>query len=152
MTSSNPQRFKDIEGIDAGSHTIINVTDPVNDQDAATKNFSKNASNLASGTVPAAVFPALSGDVSNSAGSFTITVNGLKGVSLPTLTTGYLNYSSGTGQWALSAIPSVSWNCNEIVLTQNRTIPANQCIVLVGPLTLGTYTLTLGSNARMRIL
>ena len=41
-------------GLDNNNNTIINVSDPVNDQDAATKNFSSNASNISSGTLAVA--------------------------------------------------------------------------------------------------
>ena len=41
-------------GLDNNSKTIQNVADPSNAQDAATKSYCTNASNLASGTVPAA--------------------------------------------------------------------------------------------------
>jgi phage-related tail fiber protein len=63
------KRFLATNGFDANSKTITNVVDPVNAQDAATKAFSSNASNLSSGTVPAAQLPALSGDISTTQGS-----------------------------------------------------------------------------------
>ena len=51
---ANLNRFKANKGLDNNSQTIINVADPVNAQDAATKNFTSNASNLTSGTVSVA--------------------------------------------------------------------------------------------------
>jgi len=47
-------RLKARFGLDNNSNTITNVADPINAQDVSTKNFSTNASNLASGTVPIA--------------------------------------------------------------------------------------------------
>ena len=67
-------RFLVKNGINNNNKTIINVADPVNAQDAATKNFSTNASNLASGTIPALVFPALTGDATTTAGSLAVTL------------------------------------------------------------------------------
>ena len=68
------KRFIASNGLDANSKSIINVTDPVNPQDAATKNSASNASNLASGTVPASVMPAHTGDVTSSAGNVALTL------------------------------------------------------------------------------
>lgn len=48
---ANLNRFKANKGLDNNSLTIINVADPVNAQDAATKNFSANASNITAGTL-----------------------------------------------------------------------------------------------------
>lgn len=45
------KRFIAKNGLDNNQQTITSVADPVNAQDAATKNFSSNASNLTSGTV-----------------------------------------------------------------------------------------------------
>lgn len=45
------KRFIAANGLDGNSKSIINVTDPTNAQDVATKAYSTNASNLASGTV-----------------------------------------------------------------------------------------------------
>lgn len=45
------KRFIATNGLDANSKSIINVTDPTNAQDAATKNSASNASNLTTGTV-----------------------------------------------------------------------------------------------------
>jgi hypothetical protein len=45
------KRFMATNGLDANSKSITNVTDPTGAQDAATKNFSSNATNLTSGTV-----------------------------------------------------------------------------------------------------
>lgn len=67
-------RFKASAGLDGNSKTITNVTDPTNAQDAATKAFSTNASNLASGTVPAARLPAYTGDVTSTAGTVALTL------------------------------------------------------------------------------
>ena len=67
-------RFIGANGLDANSKTITNVTDPVNAQDAATKNSASNASNLTSGTIPATVMPAHIGDVTSSAGNLTLTL------------------------------------------------------------------------------
>ena len=70
------KRFIAVNGLDANSKTIINVTDPVGAQDAATKNFATNASNLASGTVPVAQMPAFTGgDATSSAGSVNLTLS-----------------------------------------------------------------------------
>lgn len=48
--------------LDMGSQQINNVADPSSAQDAATKNFSSNATNLASGTVAVGRLPVLVGD------------------------------------------------------------------------------------------
>lgn len=48
------KRFLAKNGVDNNSNTLVNVADPVNAQDAATKAYATNASNLASGTVPTA--------------------------------------------------------------------------------------------------
>lgn len=45
------KRFIATNGLDANSKSIINITDPTNAQDAATKNSASNASNLTTGTV-----------------------------------------------------------------------------------------------------
>lgn len=71
---SNLKRFISKSGLDANSLTITNVADPIGAQDAATKHFSTNASNLASGTLPATVMPAHTGDVTSSAGSLALTL------------------------------------------------------------------------------
>jgi hypothetical protein len=52
--------------------------------------------------VSTTLLPALSGDVSSSAGSGSLTVTGLKGVALPTLATGYLYYDTSGGTWSFS--------------------------------------------------
>ena len=66
---SNSARFKVKNGLDNGVNTIINVADPVNAQDAMTKNYGTNASNISSGTLAAALLPAFTGDVTSPAGS-----------------------------------------------------------------------------------
>ena len=48
------KRFSAVHGLDANNLTIVNVVDPVNPQDVATRNFSSNADNLASGTLDVA--------------------------------------------------------------------------------------------------
>ena len=48
--------FHAVSGFDGSSQTITNVADPVNIQDAATKNSSSNATNLTSGTLAVSRF------------------------------------------------------------------------------------------------
>lgn len=72
--ASTQNRFKPNKGIDGAGFTVINVADPVNAQDAATKNFSSNANNLTSGTVAAARFPAFTGDATTVAGAVALTL------------------------------------------------------------------------------
>lgn len=48
---STKVRFSGLSGLDAKNTTIINLADPVNQQDAVTKIFSTNASNLSTGTI-----------------------------------------------------------------------------------------------------
>lgn len=48
------KRFLAKNGVDNNSNTLTNVADPVNAQDAATKAYATNATNLATGTVPTA--------------------------------------------------------------------------------------------------
>jgi phage-related tail fiber protein len=68
------KRFVARNGLDSNSQTITSVADPVNAQDASTKNFSSNASNLTVGTLAAARLPAHTGDVTSSAGSAALTL------------------------------------------------------------------------------
>ena len=73
---ADQKRFVVKNGLDNNNQTITSVADPVNPQDASNKAFSSNASNLSSGTLPAARLPALTGDVKTSAGSnSTVLVN-----------------------------------------------------------------------------
>lgn len=67
-------RFLALTGLNNNGQTIINVADPVNAQDVATKHYATNASNLTSGTVPAAVMPAFTGDATSTAGSTALTL------------------------------------------------------------------------------
>ena len=67
---ADQKRFVAKNGLDNNNQTIQQVADPVNPQDASTKAFSSNASNLASGTMPVGRMPALTGgDVTSTAGS-----------------------------------------------------------------------------------
>ena len=66
------KRFQARAGLDNNLQTIIGVANPVNAQDASTKSFSSNASNLTTGTLPAARLPAFTGDASVAAGTSTI--------------------------------------------------------------------------------
>ena len=69
------KRFQAKNGLDNNSKTITGVANPVNAQDAATKDFSSNASNLTAGTLSAARLPAFTGDASVAAGTSTITLS-----------------------------------------------------------------------------
>lgn len=71
---STAKRFLVKNGLDNNSVTITNVADPVGAQDAATKNFSSNATNLTSGSLAAARLPAFSGDATSTAGTATLTL------------------------------------------------------------------------------
>jgi hypothetical protein len=67
---------------------------------------SLNASNLASGTVPAAQMPALTGDVTSTVGTVATTVAKIQGVSVSATapTSGQvLSYNSGSSQWIPTA-------------------------------------------------
>lgn len=44
------------------------------------------------------------------------------------------------------------WVQVETKLTKDRSISADRCVILVGPLNMQSFTLTLGSNAKLRIL
>lgn len=46
------KKFVAKNGVDNNNQTLVNVADPVNSQDVATKNFASNASNLTSGIIP----------------------------------------------------------------------------------------------------
>lgn len=52
-------------GLDNNSNPITNIADPTNAQDAATKNFSTNATNITSGTVPTARLGTGTGSATN---------------------------------------------------------------------------------------
>lgn len=85
---STQKRFFSKNGFDANNTTLVNVSDPVNAQDAATKNSASNASNLTSGTVAVARLPALTGDATSTAGSgvLTLAVSGVTAGTYPKVT------------------------------------------------------------------
>ena len=68
------EKFIAKNGLNNNNNTISNVLDPVNAQDAATKNFSINASNLSTGTVSATLLPAFTGDATSTAGTSALTL------------------------------------------------------------------------------
>ena len=71
---SNHIRLKSTYGLDANSITITNVATPVLGTDAVNLSYSTNASNLASGTIPAAQMPAHTGDATSTAGTVALTL------------------------------------------------------------------------------
>ena len=68
------EKFIAKNGLNNNNNTISNVLDPVNPQDASTKNFSINASNLSTGTVSATLLPAFTGDATSTAGTSALTL------------------------------------------------------------------------------
>ena len=68
------KRFIAKSGLDANGISIIGLVDPTNATDAVTKQYATNASNLASGTVPAAQLPALTGDITTTVGTAATTL------------------------------------------------------------------------------
>lgn len=109
------KRFIAANGLDANSKTIINVTDPVNAQDAVTKNFSTNASNLAAGTIPAAVMPAYTGDVTSSAGSLALSLVTQAGLTAGSYTNSNITVNSK------GVITAISNGSSTITLTGDVT-------------------------------
>ena len=112
MTS---KRFIVKNGLDNNSQTIINVSDPVNAQDAATKNFSSNANNITSGILAIAY---------GGTGVSAFTANGaLYVTSSNTLTSGTLPILSGgtsanTATGAFNALaPSQTGNSGKYLTT-----------------------------------
>jgi hypothetical protein len=118
------KRFIASNGLDANSKTIINVTDPVNPQDVATKNSASNASNLNAGTIPASVMPAHTGDVTASAGNIALT--------LATVNSNVGSFGSST------AVPIVTVNAKGLV-TGVTTSSISGAITIAGDAT-GTGT------------
>jgi hypothetical protein len=68
------KRFIAKSGLDANGVSIIGLAEPTNATDAVTKQYSDNASNIGSGTLPAARLPALTGDVTTTVGTVATTL------------------------------------------------------------------------------
>jgi hypothetical protein len=111
------KRFIAANGLDANSKTIANVTDPVLAQDASTKNFSSNASNLAAGTVPAAQMPAHTGDVSSSAGAVALTL---------------ATVNSDTGAFTLA---NITVNAKGLITAASSGTPPASSVSITGDIT-----------------
>jgi hypothetical protein len=104
-------RFVAKNGLDNNSKTITSVADPVNAQDASTKNFSSNADNLTAGTVAAARMPAFTGDATSSAGSTALTLANVvtagTGIKITFNAKGLV---TGSASLAAADIPSLDWS------------------------------------------
>jgi hypothetical protein len=68
------KRFIAKTGLDANGISIIGLAEPTNATDAVTKQYSNNAANIGSGTLPAARLPALTGDVTTTVGTVATTL------------------------------------------------------------------------------
>lgn len=113
------KRFIGANGLDANSKTIINVTDPVNAQDAATKNFASNAGNLSSGTLASTVMPAHTGDATSSSGSVALTL---------------ATVNSNTGSFGAStSVPIITVNAKGLI-TAVSTATISSTVTLAGDL------------------
>ncbi len=69
------KRFLAQKGLDNNNYTLVNVADPVNPQDAATKAFSTNANNLTTGTIAGSIL----GNSTLFVGTTAITLNRASG-------------------------------------------------------------------------
>jgi len=112
------RKFIAQNGLDSNSKTITNVADPVNAQDAVTKSFASNASNLTSGTLPAAQMPAHTGDVTSTVGA----------VALVLAASGVTAGAYGSG----SAIPTITVDAKGRVTSVTTNAASSTSVALSG--------------------
>lgn len=123
------KRFVAKNGLDNNNKTITNVANPVNAQDVSTRNFSSNADNLLSGTLPTARLPAFTGDLVSTQGSNYLSLNNT-GVSV-----GTYGSASTCGQFVADAKGRITSAANiPIVIAQNAVIDLVNDLALKAPL------------------
>ena len=121
-------------GFDANNASITNVADPTNAQDVATKSYSQNASNLATGTVPTARL------ASGTASSSTYLRGDSTWQSLPATTT-----ITGTDQQILANSTYSSAQSGSVTLSFPSTVALTN-LTISGDLTVNGTTTNLNST------
>lgn len=126
------KRFIAKSGLDANGISIIGLIDPVNATDAVTKQFATNATNLTSGTIPAAQMPALTGDITSSQGNTVATLATVNG---------------DVGSYTLA---NITVNAKGLITAvSSGTPPASSISVTSGDFTLSGNTGTAITNATL---
>ena len=74
-SSAQAKPFKSVQGFDSNNQTSTNIGAPAVATDAISLAYYQNVTNLTTGTLPAAVLPEYTGDVTKSAGSTTLTLS-----------------------------------------------------------------------------
>lgn len=124
----------------SGAFLVGNGTGAVNTTTSGSALTNLNASNLSSGTVPAAQMPALAGDLSSSAGSTSVTVAKIQGVAVSATTpTGGQVLTYDGSAWA----PATGW----IAGGDNSTGTLNVTSTGISPVSGWQYDITGGVGA-----
>jgi hypothetical protein len=129
------KRFLVKSGLDNNNLSITNVANPINAQDAVTKSYSDNASNLNTGTLSALLLPAFSGDITTSAGSSVTTLSN-SGVTL-----GSYGSASSVATFTVDAKGRLTTaNSTSIAIAQSQVTNLTSDLALKAPLDSPTFT------------